>query len=234
MGSAVRIVSVALAVLAVGSAYAGQEMNPPNLESAVNRTSYAIGVDMARNFKKQGIEIDPELILRGMKDGYADKVLISDKDIRRAMNAFQGEVRQKMAQNRRIASDDAKARGAEFLTANKAKPGVVALPSGLQYRVVNAGAADGRKPQDSDIVECNYRGTLLNGTEFDATEPGKPASLKLSALIAGWREALKLMPVGAKWQLFVPSHLAYGDRGAGSDIGPNETLIFEVELVAIK
>jgi FKBP-type peptidyl-prolyl cis-trans isomerase FklB len=234
MGSAVRIVSVALTVLAVGSAYAGQETNPPNLESAVNRTSYAMGVDMARNFKKQGIDIDPELILRGMKDGYADKVLISDKDIRRAMNAFQGEVRQKMAQNRRIASDDAKARGAEFLTANKAKPGVVALPSGLQYRVVSAGAADGRKPQDSDIVECNYRGTLLSGTEFDATEPGKPASLKLSALIAGWREALKLMPVGAKWQLFVPAHLAYGDRGAGSDIGPNETLIFEVELVAIK
>jgi FKBP-type peptidyl-prolyl cis-trans isomerase FklB len=231
MGSAVRIVSVALAVLAVGSAYAGQE---PNLESATNRTSYAIGVDMARNFKKQGIDIDPELILRGMKDGYADKVLISDKDIRRAMNSFQSEVRQKMTQTRRLAADDNKARGAEFLAANKAKPGVTTLASGLQYRVINAGAADGRKPQDSDIVECNYRGTLLNGTEFDATEPGKPAALKLSALIAGWREALKLMPVGAKWQLFVPAHLAYGDRGAGSDIGPNETLIFEVELVAIK
>lgn len=231
MGSAMRIVAAMVALLALGPVCAGQE---PNLEPAANRTSYAIGVDMARNFKKQGIDVDPELILRGMKDGYAGTVLISDKDLRRTMNSFQGEVRQKMAQNRRLAADDNKTRGADFLAANKGKAGVVTLPSGLQYRVVNPGAADGRKPLESDLVECNYRGTLLSGTEFDATEPGKPATLKISALIAGWREALKLMPVGAKWQLFVPSHLAYGDRGAGSDIGPNEALVFEVELVAIK
>ncbi|MBI5786549.1 MAG: FKBP-type peptidyl-prolyl cis-trans isomerase [Rhodocyclales bacterium] len=231
MGPVVRIVAAMLALLPVGQLWAGQDAN---LESAANRTSYAIGVDMARNFKKQGIEIDPELILRGMKDGYAGTAQISDKELRRTMNSFQGEVRQKMAQNRRLAADENKTRGADFLSANKGKAGVVTLPSGLQYRVVNAGAADGRKPQESDLVECNYRGTLLSGAEFDSTEPGKPATLKVSALIAGWREALKMMPAGAKWQLFVPPQLAYGDRGAGSDIGPNETLVFEVELVAIK
>lgn len=230
MGTAVRVVAGAALAMIAGIVFAGE----PNLESAVNRTSYAIGVDMARNFKKQGIEIDPELILRGMKDGAAGTVQISDKDIRRAMNAFQGEVRQKMAQNRRLATEDNKTRGSEFLEANKSKPGVVALTSGLQYKVIKAGAPEGRKPLDSDMVECNYRGVTLGGTEFDATEAGKPATLKISALIAGWREALKLMPVGSKWQIVVPPQLAYGDRGAGSDIGPNETLIFEVELVAIK
>jgi FKBP-type peptidyl-prolyl cis-trans isomerase len=220
------------AVLATGISSAGQEA--VNLEPAQNRMSYAIGVDMARNFRKQGIELDPELILRGMKDGYAGTVQMSDKDLRRTMNTFQGEVRQKMAQNRRLAGEDNKSRGAAFLAANKDKPGVTTLPSGLQYRVLTAGKSDGRKPLEFDMVECAYRGTLLNGTEFDVTEPGKPVTLKVSALIAGWREALKLMPEGAKWEVVVPANLAYGERGAGSDIGPNETIVFEVELVAIK
>lgn len=232
IGTEIRVFVATAAVLATGMSSAGQE--PANLEPAQNRMSYAIGVDMARNFRKQGIDLDPELILRGMKDGYAGTVQMSDKDLRRTMNAFQGEVRQKMAQNRRLAGDDNKSRGAAFLADHKQKPGVTTLPSGLQYRVLAAGQPEGRKPLESDMVECTYRGTLLNGTEFDATEPGKPAMLKVSALIPGWREALKLMPVGAKWELVIPSNLAYGERGAGSDIGPNETLVFEVELVAIK
>lgn len=228
---AVRFVAVVSLGLIAASSFAGQEAD---LKSDIAQTSYAMGVDMARNFKKQGVEIDSELLLRGLKDGYAGKVQMSDKDVRRVMVAFQNDMRQKLAQSRRQAAEENRVRGSEFLGSNKSKPGVVALPSGLQYRVVSAGAAEGRKPLDADLVEVNYRGTTLSGTEFDATEPGKPATLKVGGLISGWREALKQMPVGAKWQLFIPPQLAYGERGAGSDIGPNETLIFEVELVAIK
>lgn len=232
IGTTVRNFVAVVAVSAIGPVFAGQE--PVDLEPAKSRMSYAIGVDMARNFSKQGIDLDPELILRGMKDGYAGTVQLSDKDLRRTMNSFQGEIRQKMAKNRRLAADDNKSRGAAFLAENKLKPGVTTLPSGLQYRVLKPGQSDGRKPLESDLVDCVYRGTLIDGTEFDATDSDKPATLKISALIAGWREALKLMPVGAKWEVVLPSNLAYGERGAGRDIGPNETLVFEVELVAIK
>ena len=122
--------------------------------------------------------------------------------------------------------------GDAFLAANKSKPGVVTLPSGLQYKILTAGA--GPKPTAADSVVCNYRGTLINGTEFDSSyKRGQPATFPVSGVIKGWTEALQLMPVGSKWQLFVPPDLAYGARGAGSEIGPNSTLIFEVELMSI-
>jgi FKBP-type peptidyl-prolyl cis-trans isomerase FklB len=139
----------------------------------------------------------------------------------------------KMQAKRSEESDANKKTGEEFLAANKSKDGVVALPSGLQYKILTAGT--GAKPTASDSVECNYRGTLINGTEFDSSSKhGGPATFPVSGVIKGWTEALQLMPVGSKWQLFVPSDLAYGERGAGGDIGPNETLIFEVELLSIK
>jgi FKBP-type peptidyl-prolyl cis-trans isomerase FklB len=131
-----------------------------------------------------------------------------------------------------LALEDNKKKGEVFLAENKTKEGVVVLPSGVQYKILKAG--NGKKPIDSDVVQVYYRGTLLDGSEFDATEPGQPADLKASSLIAGWKEALRLMPAGSKWQIFVPSQLAYGERGVGSDIGPNETLVFEVELLAVK
>lgn len=199
----------------------------------VEVTSYAVGVDMARNFKKQDVAISPEMLIKGLNDGLAGgKIDLSEKELRRVMNSFQSEVRQKMTVNRRLAAEENRRRGQIFLEENKTRQGVIALASGLQYRVIKLGA--GRRPLESDLVECLYRGALLNGTEFDATEPGKPATLKVSALIAGWKEALKLMPEGSKWELFIPSSLAYSERGVGSDIGPNETLIFELELLAIK
>jgi FKBP-type peptidyl-prolyl cis-trans isomerase FklB len=216
----------------IGGAPAAEDTEP-NLAMPTDRVSYAIGVDMARNFKKQELEINPELLLRGLKDGLAGgRILLSEKDLRRVMNGFQGEVRQKMAQNRRLAAEENRRKGAAFLEEYKSTEGVVALPSGLLYRVLKAG--EGRKPVESDQVECHYRGMLLSGFEFDATEPGKPAVLKVSALIGGWKEALKLMPVGSRWQIVIPSNLAYAERGVGSDIGPNEVLLFEVELVGIK
>jgi FKBP-type peptidyl-prolyl cis-trans isomerase FklB len=190
-------------------------------------------VDVARNFKRQEVNINLEAMLQGIKDGLAGtKLALPDKELRRVLNGFQGEVRQKSALNRRLAAEDNRRAGVAFLAENKVKPGVVVTASGLQYRVLKAG--DGRKPVDGDLVECHYHGTLLNGYEFDGTEPGKPVTLKVAALITGWKEAMKLMPVGSRWQIVLPATLAYGDRGVGGDIGPNETLLFEVELVNIK
>jgi FKBP-type peptidyl-prolyl cis-trans isomerase FklB len=205
----------------------------PVLKTQKDMMSYGVGVNVAKSFKKDDIEFDMELLIKGMKDGLSgEKLLMPEKDLRKVMNAFQGELRQKAAMNHRVASEENKKKGEAFLAENKTREGVVTLPSGVQYKILQAG--DGKRPTDSDTVECNYRGTLLNGTEFDGTEPGKPAALKVEMLTAGWKEALKLMPKGSKWQIFIPSQLAYGSRGVGSDIGPNETLIFEIALLDIK
>ena len=225
-----------MAVLAVGllAAQAIAE-EPLVLKTQKDMESYAIGVEMARNFKRQGIEVNPDILMRGMKDVMTgDKLLLTDNDLLTTMNMFGSELRRKKASARLTASLDNKKEGEEFLAANKTKEGVVTLPSGLQYKILKAG--EGKKPTEADTVECQYRGTLIDGTEFDSTyRAAKPAALKLSDiyLISGLREALKLMPVGSKWQLFIPHQLAYGQRGSGR-IGPNETLIYEVELVAIK
>ena len=225
-----------MAVLAVAllAAQAIAE-EPLVLKTQKDRENYAIGVEMARNFKRQGIEVDLDIVMRGMKDVLAgDKLLLTDNDLLTTMNMFASELRRKKASARLTAALDNKKEGEEFLAANKTKEGVVTLPSGLQYKILKAG--DGKKPTEADTVECQYRGTLIDGTEFDSTyRTGQPIAFKLSDiyLISGLREALKLMPVGSKWQLFIPHQLAYGQRGKGR-IGPNETLIYELELVAIK
>jgi len=203
------------------------------LKTEKERISYTVGVESARNFKKQGFEFDAQMFLRGMDDGMSgQKTLITEREMKKILQAFQVKVRQSMAANRKAAADENRRKSTEFLEANKSKDGIVALTSGLQYKVLKDG--NGRKPTEADIVLCEYRGTLLDGTEFDGTTPGKPATMKLSQLIPGWKEALKLMPVGSKWQLFVPPSMAYGEKGVGTDIGPNELLVFELELVDIK
>ncbi len=207
-------------------------------EAAVLKTqkdmlSYGIGVSVAKNFKKQETEVDLDLLIKGLKDGLSGaKLLMSEKDLRKIMNMYQSELRQKALLSKRVATEENKKKGEAFLAANKARDGVVTTPSGVQYKILKAG--DGKMPTESDLVEVHYRGTLLDGTEFDSTEAGQAATLKVAALIVGWKEALKLMPAGSKWQIFIPPQLAYGERGVGSDIGPNETLVFEVELLAIK
>ena len=202
--------------------------------SQMDQVNYGIGVEVVRNFKNQGIEVDLDMVIKGMKDGLAGKILVSEKELRKTMTAFQTELRQKQATTRKFAALDNRKNGDSFLAENKTKEGVVALPSGLQYKILRT--AGGKKPTDADTVECNYRGTLIDGTEFDSSyESGKPVAFRVSeGVIPGWKEALKLMPVGSKWQFFIPPQLAYGDRGAGLQVGPGETLIFEVELVAIK
>jgi FKBP-type peptidyl-prolyl cis-trans isomerase FklB len=204
------------------------------LKTQKEKVSYGIGVSIAKSFKPQGVEVDVEALVKGIRDGLSGgKLLMTDNEIQTTMSAFQAELKQKQAQGKGAASMENKKEGAAFLAGNKTKQGVVTLPSGLQYKILKAGK--GKKPVGTDTVECNYRGTLINGTEFDSSyRRGQSASFPVSGVIPGWTEALKLMPVGSKWQLFVPSQLAYGAQGAGRDIGPDATLIFEVELLSIK
>ena len=198
-------------------------------------TDYSLGVSLARSLKAQGAgDYDAALLVRGLQDELAGrKLAISEDDLRAAVLAYQNTVRKRSAQTFAKAAEDNQRNGETFLAENKARPGVVTRPSGLQYKILKAG--DGPKPADGDTVEVNYRGTLLDGMEFDSSyRNGRPATFKVAALIAGWKEALPLMPVGSKWQLVVPAELAYGPRGMGPIIGPNATLVFEMELLAIK
>ncbi|HWQ69489.1 MAG TPA: FKBP-type peptidyl-prolyl cis-trans isomerase [Patescibacteria group bacterium] len=204
------------------------------LKTQQDKVSYSIGVEAGRNYKRMGVEVDADLLVKGLRDALSDeKLLMTDEEIRATMTAHQAELRQKQAQATRLAAENNKKAGEAFLAANKTKEGVVTLPSGLQYKILKAG--NGKTPTETDTVECNYRGTLIDGTEFDSSyRRGQPAAFKVTGVIPGWKEALKLMPVGSKWQLVIPHQLAYGERGVGRDIGPNATLIFEVELLTIK
>jgi FKBP-type peptidyl-prolyl cis-trans isomerase FklB len=230
VSSVKRFAVVLGAILLAATVYAAEQ---PELKTDKDKVNYAIGVNIIGNLKLQGVEIDLDLVMKGMKDANSGgKLLLSDEEIRNGIDKYQTAVRQKRTQITAKAAEDNKKEGTAFLEENKKKDGVVTLPSGLQYKVLKAG--EGKKPTNADTVECNYRGTLINGTEFDSSyRTGKPAAFKVSGVIPGWTEALKLMPVGSKWQLFIPSQIAYGERGSGR-IGPNATLIFEVELVAIK
>jgi len=197
--------------------------------------SYALGMNIGNNFKAQGIDVDPAVFLEGLKDYMnlsGKKPLMTDDQARATIAEAQKELQAKQAEMMKVLGDKNLKAGAEFLAANKNKPGVIALPSGLQYKILKAGT--GAKPNLSDFVVCNYRGTTIDGKEFDSSyKHGKPATLRVAGVIKGWTEALQLMPVGSRWQLFIPANLAYGDRPAGADIGPNSTLIFEIELISI-
>jgi FKBP-type peptidyl-prolyl cis-trans isomerase FklB len=205
------------------------------LTTQKQKASYALGVNIAHDLIRKGVKgsIDPAITARGLKDALAgSKLLLTDDQEKSALIQLQTDVRAAQDARAKEASGPARKAGEAFLAENKGKEGVVALPSGLQYKILTAGT--GPKPTANDTVTCNYRGTLLNGKEFDGSEKhGGPASFPVSGVIKGWTEALQLMPVGSKWQLFIPPDLAYGDRGAGGDIGPGETLIFEVELISI-
>ena len=207
---------------------------PLKLTTQQEKLSYALGMKMGENMHKQSVAIDPAIFARGLKDGLAGgKTLLTDEQAQAAIMDVQKEMHEKMQAKMKEEGETNQKAGDAFLAANKSKNGVVALPSGLQYKILTAGT--GPKPTAGDTVECNYRGTLINGTEFDSSyKRGQPATFPVSGVIKGWTEALQLMPVGSKWQLFIPPDLAYGERGAGGDIGPDETLIFDVELLSIK
>jgi FKBP-type peptidyl-prolyl cis-trans isomerase FklB len=196
------------------------------------KASYALGLNIARGLKSQAVDVDPLLLQRGIRDGLAGKPLLTDQQAQAALTQLQAQSKQMMEAKMAQLGDANKKEGEAFLAANKTKPGVVALPDGLQYKIVKEGT--GPKPAATDTVECNYRGTLLDGTEFDSSYKRKQtATFALNQVIKGWTEAVQLMPAGSTWELYIPSDLAYGARGAGP-IGPNSTLIFQVELVSIK
>lgn len=193
-----------------------------------------IGNGLGGNLKKQGVEVDWNIVAKGLKDAVAGgKTQLTEEEAQAVLKEVQTEVQKQQQEKMKEAADKNKSEGEAFLAANKGKEGVVTLPDGLQYKILTAGT--GPKPAPTDSVVCNYRGTLINGTEFDSSyKRGQPATFGVGQVIKGWTEALQLMPVGSKWQLFIPSNLAYGPRGAGAEIGPDSTLIFEIELLSIQ
>src|SRR5271170_1189803 len=219
-----------------GTTTAAKKPAPPVLTLKTNKdkASYAIGVNMGKSMRKDSVDIDPSILARGLKDGLAGgKTLLTDDEARAAMVALQADVGKKQQEKMKEAGAANKKEGDAFLAENKGKEGVITLPSGLQYKILTAGT--GPKPTASDTVVCNYKGTLINGTEFDSSyKRGQPATFPVGGVIKGWTEALQLMPVGSKWELFVPSELAYGPQSRSAEIGPNSTLIFDVELLSIQ
>jgi len=206
----------------------------PAFTTQKEKRSYAIGMEMGKGVKIQGIDVDPAIMVQGLKDGLSDvKPQMSEEELRQVITALQQEIRQKQMKAQEAAAAENKTKGDAFLTENGKKDGVTLLPDGLQYKVLTAG--QGKKPAESDTVLCNYKGTFIDGTEFDSsTQAGKPVPFEVKNVIPGFKEVLQMMPVGSKWQVFVPSNLAYGERGAGNVIAPNSTLIFEIELVSIQ
>ena len=207
---------------------------PLKLTTQKEKLSYAIGMNIGASMKKDGLDIDPAILTRAMKDALSGaKPQMTEEEARSVITTFRNEmIAKKQAEEKKI-SDENKQAGEQFLAANKSKEGVVTLPDGLQYKVIKQG--DGPKPTAADTVVTNYRGTLINGTEFDSSyKRGEPTTFPVGQVIKGWTEALQLMPVGSKWQLFIPANLAYGERSPGGEIGPNSTLIFDIELLSIK
>jgi FKBP-type peptidyl-prolyl cis-trans isomerase FklB len=213
-----------------GSATAAKSAAPLTLKTQKEKFSYALGMTngkrLTESLRKQSVPFDPAILVRGMKDGMAGgKTLLTDQEAQASMDEMRKDLMKKQQAVGKKEGDD-------FLAGNKSKEGVVTLPSGLQYKILTAGT--GPKPTASDTVSCNYRGTRIDGTEFDSSyKRGQPSKFPVSGVIKGWTEALQLMPVGSKWQLFIPSNLAYGESG-NQGIPPNSTLIFEVELVSIE
>ncbi len=226
----VAALGIGIALL-TGQAFAEEQTA---LKSEKEKVSYIIGVNIGRNLKAQSIEVEPDLILKGLKDVMSGgKILMTDEEIKATMTAFQQELMKKHEEEVKKLGEKNKAEGEAFLAANKKKEGVVTLPSGLQYKVITEGK--GKSPKATDTVTVNYKGSLIDGTEFDSSyKRGQPATFALNGVIPGWTEALQLMKEGSKWEIFIPSNLAYGEKGAGNVIGPDATLIFEVELLSVK
>ncbi|HXU22104.1 MAG TPA: FKBP-type peptidyl-prolyl cis-trans isomerase [Verrucomicrobiae bacterium] len=206
----------------------------PALTTDKEKDSYALGLNIGRGLSKQPVDLDAAAVARGLKDALSgSKSLLTDEEAAADLAQLKDQAQKASdAKMQELGAENQKA-GAAFLAENKTKEGVVTLPSGLQYKILTAGT--GPKPTAADTVVCQYKGTLLDGTEFDSSyKRGQPATFAVGKVIKGWTEALQLMPVGSKWQLFIPADLAYGERGAGNVIPPNATLVFEVELVSIQ
>ena len=219
------------AIALSGAAFAA---DAPGLKGEKEKLSYSIGMNLGGNLKRESVEVDQELLVKGFKDSYeGGKTILSEDEARKTLADYQKKLMAKKAEMMKKLGEKNKADGEKFLAENAKKAGVKSLPSGLQYKEITPGK--GKSPKATDTVTVHYKGTLIDGTVFDSSyKRGEPATFPVSGVIPGWTEALQLMKTGAKWQLFIPPNLAYGERGAGRDIGPNATLIFEVELISIK
>jgi len=231
-----KIKAIALMILTGLLTAPGLRAEEPAFKNDKDKLSYVLGAYYGNDWKRREIEVDDlnlDEFVRAMKTALAgEKSAVTEQEIRDSLNQFQTNLTARVQEKRRVAGEKNKAEGEKYLAENKDKPGVVTLPSGLQYLVLAEGAGDNPKKEDS--VTVNYRGTLIDGTEFDSSiKRGQPATFRVGGVIPGWTEALTLMKPGAKWQLFIPSGLAYGERGNPS-IAPNATLLFEVELVSIQ
>lgn len=217
-------------MLIAGHADAGDKTA---LKNEKDKVSYSIGTQIGNNFKNQSMDVDVDLLAKGIKDALSGgKLLMTEKEIKETITALQKDMMAKQAERMKVAAEKNRKEGETFLADNKKKEGVKTTPSGLQYKVIKDG--NGPTPKMADTVKVNYRGTLINGTEFDSSyKREEPATFPVNSVIPGWTEAMQMMKVGSKWHLFVPANLAYGEQGAGPQIGPNSTLIFEVELTAI-
>lgn len=209
----------------------GQDLAKP--ESLDDRASYSFGLNLGRNFEQQGVPINLDYLIQGMRDGLeGGEALLTDEEMNTTMQAFQQEMMARAQKEREESASKNQTAADEFLASNKTAEGVVTTESGLQYQVIEAGS--GPKPGPTDQVTVHYKGTLLDGTVFDSSyDRNQPASFPVNGVIPGWGEAVQLMPVGSKWKLWIPPTLAYGERGAGNQIGPNALLVFEVELLSI-
>lgn len=204
------------------------------LKDQKDKMSYSVGVDIGNSLKNLPVSVNLDLVVRGINDVLsASKFLMTEQEIQETMTVLQKELMARYTEQMKVIGEKNKKEGELFLDANKKKEGVIILPSGVQYRVLKAGT--GKTPTDDDTVTVHYRGILTDRTEFDNSyRRGQPATFAIKGIVPGWREALKLMQEGAKWEICIPPNLAYGERGVGSQIGPNATLIFEVELISIQ
>jgi FKBP-type peptidyl-prolyl cis-trans isomerase len=225
--------TLASAALASAVAVALPAAAVDKLATEREKVSYMVGLDLANGIKQIKDEIDIAIVLQALETSFKDgKSLMTPEEALQVRQAFMTKLQSAQQAKQKELADKNKAEGEKFLAANKSKPGVKTTASGLQYQVIKEGA--GAKPAATDQVKVHYLGTLIDGTKFDSSyDRGQPASFALNGVIPGWTEALQLMPVGSKYKLFIPSNLAYGDRGTPGPIGPNATLVFEVELIEI-
>jgi len=225
-----KLIAVALMLLLFGGAVRAQSKATPKTQK--EKVSYSIGVNIGKNMKMQGVDVEQGFLMQGLKDGLNNaKCIMSDKDMEATMKTFSQEMSNKMQVKQKADGEKNQKEGEAFLAANKKKAGVITLPSGLQYKIIKEGS--GAKPTLTQTVKCHYRGTFVNGTEFESSYSREPVEFPVGQVIKGWTEALQLMPTGSKWQLYIPSDLAYGPTGQGQ-IGPNAVLIFDIELLSIK
>jgi FKBP-type peptidyl-prolyl cis-trans isomerase FklB len=214
-----------------GICLAGEQ---PEINGEKGKINYSIGYQIGADFKRQEVELDPDLLVKGIQDAVGGaEPRIPPQEMRKTLMDLKKKVEADERKRRREIAEKSRAEGEAFLAANGKKDGVVTLPSGLQYKVLAAGK--GTSPNPTDNVTVHYRGTLVDGTEFDSSyKRNKPATFGVDRVIPGWKEALPMMKEGAKWQLFVPSKLGYGEQGSGSKIPPGSTLLFEVELISVR